>query len=225
MSAPEPHEGWFPIYEESIRLIERTFDREGARRKAMAALLAVSRIVNLEGKNTFTRRIASIANDMSYSYPHAAEALHLLASAGIITIKSQSVPNSKEKAPSVYTLEQNVLRLEPCSVSRGGPRVSNNLQEQPKNNQDEILIESDFSAFWDSYPRKVSKPSALKAWKKATLPPLTAILSALEAHKASDQWQDQKFIPHPATWINGCRWLDEISAKTQTQNDEPKFTY
>jgi len=219
MSAPEPHEGWFPIYEESIRQIERTFDREGARRKAMAALLAVSRIVNLEGKNTFTRRIASIATDMSYSYPHAAEALQLLASTGILTIHTQSVPNSKEKAPSVYTLEQNVLRLEPTAFTKC-PRVSNNNQEPPIN---EILIDSAFSTFWDSYPRKVSKPSALKAWKKATLPPLPDILASLERHKASDQWKNPQFIPHPATWINGCRWQDEISPKTQTSTAPRKY--
>jgi hypothetical protein len=104
---PSKHCGWFPIHEEAIRIIERTFDGEGARRKAIAALVAVSRIANLERTNTFTRPISSIARDMSYSYGHAAEALALLETAGLLKIKGQTVPGSKEKAPSIYTLLQN----------------------------------------------------------------------------------------------------------------------
>jgi hypothetical protein len=74
---------------------------------------------------------------MSYSYPHAAEALQLLASVGILKIQTQSVPNSKEKAPSVYTLEQNVLRLEPTAFTKC-PRLPNNSQELPKNGSSDV---------------------------------------------------------------------------------------
>lgn len=129
---PKAHAGWFCIYEEDLRLIEATFDREAARRKAGAALLAVTRIANLERKATFTRAISSIARDMAYSYPHAAEALQLLKTAGIITIEERKVSGSKENAPSRYTvtrLEQNVPRLEPTKKSSGSPRVSNKLKE------------------------------------------------------------------------------------------------
>jgi hypothetical protein len=74
---------------------------------------------------------------------------------------------------------------------------------------------SDFSDFWKAYPRKVSKTSALKAWRKAKLPPLSELLAALEKQKAN--WNDMKFIPHPATWLNGCRWEDEVTTATPKQ--------
>ena len=43
------HCGWFAVSEEALRMIERTFDREGARRKAKACFITLLRIANLEG--------------------------------------------------------------------------------------------------------------------------------------------------------------------------------
>ena len=68
------HCGWFAVSEEALRIIERTFDREGARRKAKACFITLLRIANLEGSNVFVRSIAQIAKDMSYGYSEAAKA-------------------------------------------------------------------------------------------------------------------------------------------------------
>jgi hypothetical protein len=71
--------------------------------------------------------------------------------------------------------------------------------------------DSDFTAFWSAYPRKVAKPAALKAWRSAKdRPSLADLLAALDRHKGSEQWQAARFIPHPATWINGQRWDDQL---------------
>ena len=71
--------------------------------------------------------------------------------------------------------------------------------------------DSDFTAFWSAYPRKVAKPAALKAWRSAKhRPPLAELLVALDRHKGSEQWQAARFIPHPATWLNGQRWDDQL---------------
>ena len=58
------HCGWFAVSEEALRIIERTFDREGARRKAKACFITLLRIANLEGSIVFVRSIAQIAKDM-----------------------------------------------------------------------------------------------------------------------------------------------------------------
>jgi hypothetical protein len=81
------------------------------------------------------------------------------------------------------------------------------------NNQNNSISadDSDFTAFWSAYPRKVAKPAALKAWRSAKhRPPLADLLAALDRHKRSEQWQAARFIPHPATWINGQRWDDQL---------------
>lgn len=70
-----------------------------------------------------------------------------------------------------------------------------------------------FDRFWEKYPKKKSKGQAERAWKKLKPgePLQDRILDAIERAKTSDQWcRDQgKFIPYPATWLNGKRWEDE----------------
>lgn len=78
------------------------------------------------------------------------------------------------------------------------------------------LDQSGFDRFWEAYPRKEGKIPAKEkfdlALKKTTL---EALLRALEAHKA--RWKernDPQFIPHPRTWLNQERWLDEFATKS-----------
>lgn len=72
--------------------------------------------------------------------------------------------------------------------------------------------ERDFDQFWEIYPRKTAKQSALRAWEK--LRPsedlVGKILASVRAWSSSDQWTDSagRFIPHPATFLNGSRWED-----------------
>lgn len=65
-----------------------------------------------------------------------------------------------------------------------------------------------FWLFWQQYPRKIDKDRARRAWKK--LHPARAmalaILEGLRRWKLCDQWQDERYIPHPTTWLNGRRW-------------------
>jgi hypothetical protein len=71
----------------------------------------------------------------------------------------------------------------------------------------------DFAAFWDSYPRRVAKGQARKAWRTAIVKrgvdPKTIILGA-------ERYRDDRsrmsrpidYTKHPATWLNGECWLE-----------------
>ena len=81
---------------------------------------------------------------------------------------------------------------------------------------------TDFDRFWESYPRKIGKAAAAKAWKRAHRPPLQQILDALEAQKRSQNWlrEGGQYIPHPSTWINQGRWDDVIEdGQSHTEED------
>ena len=75
-----------------------------------------------------------------------------------------------------------------------------------------------FTKFWDCYPKKVSKKDAIRAW--ASLSPTkelsVEIVVAVVAHTFnSEQWiKDKMFIPHPATFLRGRKWEDEIVSKS-----------
>lgn len=69
-----------------------------------------------------------------------------------------------------------------------------------------------FEAFWKTYPKKVGKRAALKAWDKAKLNgKVEIVLEAVEKQKTWPQWQKDggQYIPNPATWINQGRWEDQ----------------
>jgi hypothetical protein len=72
-----------------------------------------------------------------------------------------------------------------------------------------------FDDFWKAYPRKVAKQDAEKAWSKlkpdAELQRL--IRASVERQAQSKDWRKDggQFIPYPATWLNGKRWVDEAN--------------
>lgn len=72
----------------------------------------------------------------------------------------------------------------------------------------------DFEAFWQAYPRKVGKDAAFRAWKRKRreLPPPDELAAILARQCHCEQWQRDggQYIPHPATWLNGGRWQDEL---------------
>jgi Protein of unknown function (DUF1376) len=77
------------------------------------------------------------------------------------------------------------------------------------------LADQEFERWWKLYPRKIGKRKAREAYAKARKKVLEQILIG-GAKQASTQFAetDPKFIPHPATWLNGERWTDE-------QNQQP----
>ena len=63
-----------------------------------------------------------------------------------------------------------------------------------------------FEEFWDAYPRKTQKGSAMKAWSKM---PADQKAQAIDAAKRfSPMVQQPSFVPYPATWLNGSGWDD-----------------
>lgn len=80
-----------------------------------------------------------------------------------------------------------------------------------------------FERFWSIYPRHTNKKKAYNSFvKKCTDETvLQKMLSAIVDQKETEQWQNEKFIPHPTTWLNGERWEDEIKSTTyNNQNNE-----
>ena len=69
-----------------------------------------------------------------------------------------------------------------------------------------------FDDWYRRYPRKVARADAEKSWRRMTESEKTAAMNALDAHLKF--WRvagtEKNYIPHPATWLNGKRWTDEV---------------
>jgi hypothetical protein len=116
------------------------------------------------------------------------------------------------KNNNVYTMDTNcihdVSKVEP-QVRLGKASLVEARQVKPSR---EIALVTDhaFETFWSSYPKKVGKDSARKAWNK-TKPLLDDVLAALHWQRDSEQWKKNsgQFIPNPSTYLNQGRWQDE----------------
>lgn len=70
--------------------------------------------------------------------------------------------------------------------------------------------DDDFETWWKSYPRRVDKGRARKAYATAAKKaPVEQLLAAAINYAASRAGQDPKFTKHPTTWLNAESWLDE----------------
>ena len=77
----------------------------------------------------------------------------------------------------------------------------------------EIIQAGNFEEFWQAYPRKEGKGKARMAFFKAVCKVnIHVMLTALDIQCKSQAWQKDngKYIPNPANWLDGERWLDEV---------------
>ena len=96
--------------------------------------------------------------------------------------------------------------------------TSNNPRNKPINSNTRRSAKSeipeDFSRFYAAYPRKVSKPAALKAWRalKADAALADRIIADVK-RRCDTEWKGQaiQYIPHPSTYLNQRRWEDETA--------------
>lgn len=95
-------------------------------------------------------------------------------------------------------------------------------KDKKKNKNKDKCLKADFDLFWEAYPRKEGKQKAEAAFAKVVVP-VQDLLDAIEAQKKSAQWTKDggQFIPHPATWLNGKRWLDQVFVLTETRKGVP----
>lgn len=143
-------------------------------------------------------------------------AIKALADAGYIRLEFGGQGN---EARRIFTLDNFVkphdFSVNPHDFSVNDPCQKNQgtLDQKVKEYNLNYRYKELFARFWSAYPRKTAKQAALKAFQK--LAPdealLADMLSALDWQRTSDDWQREggKFVPYPATWLNGRRWEDQ----------------
>ena len=115
------------------------------------------------------------------------------------------------------TLPKNPVGSNPEPMANPGITQALANQEPRTKNQEPHIPpivphggSASFDQFWSAYPRKIGKGHARQAFAKAIAKTDTErIIDA--ARRFADTGPDLKFTPHPATWLNGERWTDEIT--------------
>jgi hypothetical protein len=91
-----------------------------------------------------------------------------------------------------------------------------------------MIAEDDpaFSAWWNKYPRRVSKKDARRAWAELNPSPQTIekMMTALDWQILQPQWakDDGQFIPYPAGYLRSERFDDEPPAHLRPKAERPE---
>lgn len=90
---------------------------------------------------------------------------------------------------------------------------------------DDDIYSLEFKAFWDAYPNKKNKQTAVNRWDKMkiTAEKFRRIMEGLERAKRSWEWNKDggDFIPHPASWLNAGGWENEYKPMPETTQNRP----
>lgn len=153
--------------------------------------------------------LSTLADNAGVSVQNVRSALRRFEKLGFIT-------NESTKSGRLITVV-NWGIYQGCGgeTNKGSNKEATNAQHltRSKEGKNKITVVG-FDEFWQVCPRKVGKQNALKAWQRINPDDdlRATILAALERQAALEQWKKDggKYIPHPATWLNGRRWEDEV---------------
>lgn len=85
-------------------------------------------------------------------------------------------------------------------------------------------VDAAFASFWGTYPRKVAKGAAKRAYKAAIKKEAPdAIEAALRQQLGWFQMQvrtDGDFRPHASSWLNQERWADDLETGQRNGSDD-----
>lgn len=131
----------------------------------------------------------------------------------VITIK-QSQPEKISACATGKKRQSQPEKISACSIQES---VINNTPS----------VKNSALDIYQAYPRKVGKLAALKAIEKALkASDLQTIMASVQrfAAQVKAERTEERFIPHPSTWFNQGRWMDEQKpAQEQEQEDWGTF--
>lgn len=118
----------------------------------------------------------------------------------------------QENAPLQYLAPLQENAGGGCNILPGGAAISCTHKRISKRvSEENHSFDHWFADFWEAYPRKVGKAAALKAakGKAKTEAERATILAGLQRQLPELRSREVRYIPHPSSWLNGQRWLDE----------------
>jgi hypothetical protein len=138
------------------------------------------------------------------------EAIKLLTKKGWLRVERPKKDNGQFDAKAWYVLNPyesatvGDSTVEPPHVVP--PTDIKKTNNNKKTNNKDIA----FDDFWNSYPKRLNKAQAERAWLAAIKKESAeVIIERAKAYANSPNLPEMTYIPYPATWLNNERWTDE----------------
>ena len=178
-----------------------------------------------------------IERDSSETFARVSRGLQTLSEAGRITrytvdgkkylhitnwAKHQRIDKPNKERYPLPTCDDAEIVTENATPSRQSRETpATGTGEQGNRGTGEVKTSSpatpskEFEAFWDAYPKKISKQAALKAWNKAVkIADPADIIAGAKRYAQMVQGSEKQFIKGPDGWLNAGRWEDETPGAT-----------
>lgn len=128
--------------------------------------------------------------------------------------------DTSETVPERPSVSENVLPSLPAAINVGTKYEERNT----KNEKERAPVKLAFDEWWRLYPKKVGRKAALRAWEKIPAEDRAMALSVVE--RVSEIWgrassERRQFCPHPATWLSGGRWEDDLVEVERQASEKP----
>lgn len=96
----------------------------------------------------------------------------------------------------------------------------------PAKRKSDPAIPDVFDEFWSIYPRRIAKLAAKRKFE-AALRHATAeqIIDGARAYASVTATTDMQFIKHPATWLHGGCWEDDMAVVAPKAISQSKPTF
>jgi hypothetical protein len=191
-------------------------------------LLVIADHANDEGTQSYPSQ-ATIAKKASISVRTVQRAVNSLVSEGYIRMFKHSGGSAgcrEDRRPHLYQINLGKLRGDNLSGRQEIPNeatmtTTTGRLSRPMNHPiDPSINHHDFDRFWSTYPRKVAKAAAKKAWEKAIRVANPDEIIAGAERYASDPNRHPAYTAHPATWLNAHRWGDEPLPERELSKEE-----
>ena len=154
------------------------------------------------------------------------QAIKLLTTKGWLKVDRPKKSNGQFDSKAWYVLNPyevaETATVDDSTVESPHVVQSTDIKNTNKNKKTNInTYTNEFDDFWKLYPRKVGKPAALRAWKKALeKKPPGELVKALSVYVEHHLPSEERYIPYPATWLNDERWE---SIQPEPKKEEFKF--
>ena len=106
--------------------------------------------------------------------------------------------------------------------TQDNPLHKNNISKKNNlKNNERIYSDLEFDSFWESYPKKVDKGAALRAFRRAIKNQDPAVVIAgAKAYAEDPNLPEKQFIKNPATWLNAEAWANGPLPKRKTTDSK-----
>lgn len=134
---------------------------------------------------------------------------------------ASDVPGNDHRTPASRSRERsgNVIRADGRALA-----TESETEKETKEKISSTDVDGEFEAFYAVYPRHVGRGQAIRAWRTAIKKAdAGSIIAAARSFGESSAGGEERFIPHPASWLNGERWADGGASPELEHDPRPEW--